>query len=86
LLIILFAKSLGNTFIETKIIHLLKLPLPSDLFDSILLIDKVNQILLAKKSSPNADTSTLEAEIDRLVYELYRLTEEEIRIVEKNEK
>jgi adenine-specific DNA-methyltransferase len=80
------APSLGNTFIETKIIHLLKLPLPSDLFDSILLIDKVNQILLAKKSSPNADTSTLEAEIDRLVYELYRLTEEEIRIVEKNEK
>jgi hypothetical protein len=39
--------------------------------------------LKAKKSDPAADTSTLEAEIDRLVYELYGLTDEEIRIVEE---
>jgi hypothetical protein len=42
----------------------------------------VEKIILAKKSNPSADTSALEAEIDRLVYELYGLTEEEIRIVE----
>lgn len=42
----------------------------------------VDQILSAKKANPLADTSSLEAEIDRLVYELYGLTEEEIAIVE----
>jgi len=54
-----------------------------------------NQILTAKKANPQADTpekhwragtSALEAEIDRLVYELYGLTEEEIAIVEESVK
>jgi len=43
---------------------------------------KVKQVLLQKKSDPHSDTSALESEIDRLVYELYGLTEEEIRVVE----
>ena len=30
----------------------------------------------------NNDTTSLEAEIDRMVYELYGLTEEEVRVVE----
>ena len=42
----------------------------------------VNLVLSAKKADPAADTSALEEEIDRLVYELYGLTEEEIKIVE----
>ncbi len=44
--------------------------------------EKVNRIISLKKENPEADTSALEAEIDQLVYELYELTEEEIRIVE----
>ena len=44
----------------------------------------VNQILAAKKSNPQADTTTLEAEIDQLVYQLYQLTETEIKIIESN--
>ncbi|SHF41243.1 Type II restriction/modification system, DNA methylase subunit YeeA [Salegentibacter echinorum] len=43
----------------------------------------VNQIIELKKENATADTSSLEAEIDRLVYELYGLTEEEIGIVEE---
>ena len=43
----------------------------------------VDQILSTKKSNPNADTSSLEREIDSLVYELYGLTVEEIAIIEK---
>ena len=43
----------------------------------------VDKILKAKKALPEADTSREEAEIDRLVYKLYDLTEEEIRIVEE---
>jgi adenine-specific DNA-methyltransferase len=42
----------------------------------------INQILSAKKQNPEADTSQLEKEIDQLVYKLYDLTEEEIKIIE----
>lgn len=42
----------------------------------------VDKILSAKKSNPQADTSNWEREIDRLVYQLFDLTEEEIRIIE----
>jgi hypothetical protein len=37
---------------------------------------------IAKRANPAADTGAPEAEIDRLVYGLYGLTEEEIAIVE----
>jgi adenine-specific DNA-methyltransferase len=47
-----------------------------------LLLEKiVNQILNAKKSDPKADTTALETEIDQLVYQLYELTAEEIKII-----
>ena len=45
-------------------------------------INLVDQILAAKKRDPKVDTTAWEREIDRLVYELYGLTEEEIAIVE----
>ena len=44
------------------------------------------RILTAKKADPNADTSALEAEIDKLVYRLYDLTPEEIAVVESSAK
>ena len=40
------------------------------------------KVLRAKKSDPNANTTALEREIDQLVYRLYGLNEEEIKIVE----
>ena len=42
----------------------------------------VERILKAKYADPNVDTRAVEAEIDRIVYELYRLTEAEIAAVE----
>ena len=51
----------------------------------MLFITLVNTILDLKKENSSADTTDLEAEIDRLVYELYDLTEEEIAIVERSE-
>lgn len=42
----------------------------------------VDKILAAKKENPQADTSPWEREIDQLVYQLYDLTEEEIKILE----
>ncbi len=50
--------------------------------EELLLETIVNQILAAKKSDPKADTTVLETEIDQLVYQLYGLTEEEIKIIE----
>ena len=44
--------------------------------------NKVDEIIAAKAAAPNADTSNLENEIDRLVYGLYGLTDDEIAIVE----
>ncbi len=43
---------------------------------------QVDEILDAKHTDSEADTSSLEDEIDKLVYELYNLTEDEIAIVE----
>jgi hypothetical protein len=43
----------------------------------------VDSILSAKKENLQADTQELEREIDQMVYQLYGLTEEEIRIVEE---
>ena len=45
------------------------------------IVSLVEKILSAKKSNPQADTSDLEQQIDTLVYGLYGLTEEEIKIV-----
>jgi adenine-specific DNA-methyltransferase len=45
-------------------------------------INKVNEILSLKSQDPQAETLALEQEIDAMVYELYGLSEEEIKIVE----
>ena len=42
----------------------------------------VDKILAAKQQNPQTDTGEWEKEIDRLVYRLYDLTEEEIEIIE----
>ena len=42
----------------------------------------VNKILAIKSKDPKADVSKLERQIDQLVYQLYHLTPEEIKIIE----
>ena len=49
-----------------------------------LITNLVNEILDTKNTDPDADTTDLENEIDKLVYELYNLTEDEIAIVEES--
>ena len=43
-----------------------------------------DQILAAKEANSQADTRPLEREIDRLVYQLYGLTEEENTAIERS--
>ena len=44
--------------------------------------DLVNTIVELKERNPLNDTTTLETKIDRLVYELYGLTYDEVLIVD----
>ncbi|GAA7517264.1 class I SAM-dependent DNA methyltransferase [Helicobacter pylori] len=47
--------------------------------------DCAKQILKAKEKDPKANTQKLEKEIDALVYQLYNLTDEEIKIIEEGQ-
>lgn len=42
---------------------------------------KIDKILTLKKQDPNADTTELETKIDELVYRLYNLSDDEIKII-----
>ncbi|WP_120854782.1 class I SAM-dependent DNA methyltransferase [Helicobacter pylori] len=46
--------------------------------------DCAKKILQTKEKDPNANTQELEKEIDALVYQLYNLTDEEIKIIEND--
>ena len=63
--------------------HIRNIPIaPASEAQQFPIIKLVDRILTEKKANPQADTSTLEAEIDHLVNNLYGLTEDEIKIVE----
>ena len=47
-------------------------------------VDLVDQILLKKQCTGDSDTSGLELEIDKLVYQLYGLTPDEIALIESS--
>ncbi|WRA26159.1 class I SAM-dependent DNA methyltransferase [Helicobacter pylori] len=63
-----------------------KIPIPKittknqELADKIIAL--VDKILKSKEKDPKANTQRLEKEIDALVYRLYHLTDEEIKIIE----
>lgn len=77
------APRLGNTFVETKIIHLLKFRTPEiGKVTRLKIICLVDEIIQMKKS--NQDTAELEKEIDVLVYKLYELTYEEVKVIDKD--
>ncbi|MFA6103095.1 MAG: TaqI-like C-terminal specificity domain-containing protein [Victivallaceae bacterium] len=69
-----------DTFPQIMIRDIQQFAIPNEPDQKIELL--VDQILAAKQADPGADTQELEREIDRLVYELYGLTEEEIKLVE----
>ncbi len=49
------------------------------------IIALVDKILALKEKDPKANTQELEKEIDALVYQLYNLTDEEIKIIEEGQ-
>jgi Alw26I/Eco31I/Esp3I family type II restriction m6 adenine DNA methyltransferase len=75
-----FKKTSTNNNISTTEIEALPFSYCSEL--SAKITEIVDEILTAKKNDPKADATFLEKAIDQLVYQLYGLTEEEIKIVE----
>ncbi|WQV70146.1 class I SAM-dependent DNA methyltransferase [Helicobacter pylori] len=71
---------------ELKTNNLEKIPIPQiteknqELADKIIAL--VDKILALKEKDPKANTQRLEKEIDALVYQLYNLTDEEIKTIE----
>lgn len=60
-----------------------KIPIPNASSDmKFKIVTKVDNILSLKKINPLADVHALEEEVDQIVYDLYDLTNEEIKIVE----
>ncbi|OCR05785.1 hypothetical protein BA920_03950 [Helicobacter pullorum] len=49
------------------------------------IISLVEQILDSKAKDPTTDTKELESKIDFLVYKLYNLTKDEIKIIKNKE-
>ncbi|MGL2540107.1 DUF7149 domain-containing protein [Helicobacter pylori] len=71
---------------ELKTNNLEKIPIPKITEKNQELADKITdcaeRILKSKEKDPKANTQKLEKEIDALVYQLYHLTDEEIKIIE----
>ncbi len=74
---------------ELKTNNLEKIPIPKITPQNQELAHKITDcaqaILEAKEKDPKANTQRLEKEIDALVYELYNLTDEEIKIIEEGQ-
>ena len=76
-------KSDTELFPKIRIKQARLLPIPSaTLEEQQPIIDLVDSILTAKKEAPTADTTSLEQQIDLLVYHLYGLTYEEVLIID----
>ena len=76
------AASRQGGFYEFKPMYVTAIPI-AETNDKCPVETLVRQILSARQANPQADVSAWEAEIDRLVYALYGLTEAEIAIVER---
>ncbi|MFW5872305.1 MAG: TaqI-like C-terminal specificity domain-containing protein [bacterium] len=75
----------SNLTVNLSKTYLSQIPLAlANTKDEVEIISLVDKILSLKKQSPTTDTASLESQIDRLVYQIYGLTEEEIKIIENN--
>ncbi len=80
---------LGESGYRYKKAFIERLPIPKITPQNQKLADKITDgakaILEAKEKDPKANTQKLEKEIDALVYQLYNLTDEEIKTIEEGQ-
>ena len=70
----------GGINISPELLRSLPIPAMSE-NSKTKLIELSTQTLTAKKSNPKADTSALENQIDQMVYKLYKLTYDEVKVI-----
>lgn len=77
----------GRVLAQVKPQRIRSLPIPTVLPEKRKPVERlVERILTEKQHNPEADTSALERKIDELVYVIYGLTNDEIKIVEESTK
>ncbi len=80
---------LGESGYRYKKAFIERLPIPKITTKNQELAQKITdcaeRILKAKEKDPKANTQELEKEIDALVYQLYNLTDEEVKIIENGQ-
>ena len=78
-----FKEEEGRAFAQVKTVDIKNLPfiVPSELIQSEL-VSIVDEILKENSEDISSDTTDLQNKIDRLVYKIYDLTEEEIQFIE----
>ena len=76
-------KGKSQAQVKIKVVRELPIVVPTEA-EQRPIIALADEILEAKAVDPCADTADLENEIDKLAYELYNLTEDEISVVERS--
>jgi hypothetical protein len=78
----------GGYMMQKAFVEKFPVPLPTEKNKELVqkIENSAQMIFAAKKNNPKADTKALEAEIDKIVFDLYGLTEEEIKVVESGTK
>ncbi|MEM3541485.1 MAG: hypothetical protein QXF86_04735, partial [Candidatus Bilamarchaeaceae archaeon] len=81
-----YSVDLGGKGFRYKKEYIVKLPIPPITANNEHIVKQIESlvdlILDAKKKNKNADTTEYERQIDELVYELYGLDDQEIKLIE----
>jgi len=81
------AQKIGKSAIQNSKIYVEKIPIPDITDDNLIIVSKieniVNEIVTKKQTDVLSEISQETAKIDKLVYELYKLSPEEISMIEK---
>jgi hypothetical protein len=72
-----------DLFPKIRLEEFKKLPIPKDNPFPNELAEIVKQMILFKAENTNSETSTLENKLDKLVYKIYGLTQDEIKLIEQ---
>ena len=78
-------KAETELFPKIRIKQAKQLPIPdASLAEQQLIVTLVEQIIACKKMTPNNSIDKFEREIDKIVYQFYKLTDAEIKIIEES--
>ncbi len=72
-----------DLFPKIRLEEFKKLPIPTEDTYAGDLAEIVNKIIASKNDNPNADISSLENKLDKVVFKIYGLTADEIKIIEQ---